>query len=175
MSFKAQCENCAIVIAFGDHSRDWLVHCPNCNELVLASDNPPKRPQKQPATLPVDSSTVEFPDASEYEFDIVGESHYQKNLEAICGGRDRECKEFRAAAEIRFEDDNPFDDKAVAVFIQDMKVGYFSRDEARSFRRWLKKHNCDAKVLTCNALIVGGWDRGPDNQGMFGVRLDLRD
>ena len=27
--------------------------------------------------------------------------------------------------------------------------------------------------MTCSALIVGGWDRGPDDQGYFGIKLDL--
>lgn len=109
----------------------------------------------------------------EYACEIVGESHYQDHLEQLAGGRSRESAEVNRKAVLYLDNDNPHDRKAVAIYIDGLLVGYLPRDFARGYRAQLKRKKTPHANLTCDARIVGGWDRGGDNRGHFGVRLDL--
>ena len=68
---------------------------------------------------------------------------------------------------------NPYDSKAVQVLIGGRVCGYLSRENARAYRRQLKKAGHPNMTASCRAMIVGGWDRGAGDRGHFGVRLDL--
>ncbi len=105
----------------------------------------------------------------EFETEVVGESHYQPNLLALCGAKTRESVNKFFVAELVPEDSNPHDPKAVRVDIDGKTVGYLSRPDART---WRKLHRNDRKVRH-NAVVRGGWDRGARDQGSFGVRLDI--
>lgn len=108
-----------------------------------------------------------------YDVDAVGESHYQKALEKICGGRTENGQRRKVEALLVPEDDNRHDPKAVRVSVQDWTVGYLDRKTARSFRGWVAEAGLAGMAIKCNALIVGGWDRGGGDRGHFGVKLDL--
>lgn len=71
------------------------------------------------------------------------------------------------------EDDNPHDSKAVRIIIQDQTVGHLDRETARSFRKMMAEIGLTEVAAKCNAIIVGGWDRGGGDRGHFGVKLDL--
>ena len=114
-----------------------------------------------------------------FDFDIVGESHRQHHLRfmagpEIPGGHDLEC-----LAALILQDDNPYDDKAVAVHIvfasrKTLLVGYLARAEARRFRRCLDDvGQQDPEGMLCRAMIVGGRDNGDGKPGPYGVKLDL--
>lgn len=106
----------------------------------------------------------------DYGTEIVGESHYQRALESLAGGRSEDGAEDYISAVLVHEDDNPHDPKAVRVDIKGKTVGYLSREDARTWRAKApgsSRHECPA-------VIVGGWDRGGGDRGHFGVRLDLR-
>lgn len=109
----------------------------------------------------------------EYEFDIVGESHYQDALERIAGPRTDAGVEFECVALLICENDNPYDKNAVAVTINDEKVGYLSRDDAVEWRELLADEWVEESPVTVDALIVGGWDRGANDKGSYGVKLDI--
>lgn len=108
-----------------------------------------------------------------FSIQIVGESHYQDAIEAICGGRTEDGVNMIMNAVLIHEDDNPHDNKAVRVDIEGMTVGYLDRNNAREYRQKLKKAGYPGMNAKCSALIVGGWDRGEDDRGFFGVKLDL--
>lgn len=120
---------------------------------------------------PAAAREVYLDNDGEYETDVVGESHYQDALERICGGRTEEGHEFACLATLKPEPDNPHDPNAVAVWIQGEKVGYLARPMAAAFI--ISSQNNAVSEVTCDALIVGGWDRGERGMGHFGVRLDL--
>jgi hypothetical protein len=46
-------------------------------------------------------------------------------------------------------------------------------EHAKRYRENLKKNDVSLRPRSCAALIVGGWDRGGDDRGSYGVRLDL--
>lgn len=108
-----------------------------------------------------------------FSVEVVGESNYQIALERICGGRTEEGHKLEVDALLKLEDDNPYDDRAVAVVIDNDLVGYLSRDTARSFRKSLAAVAPGASLATCSAIIVGGWEREDGDRGHFGVKLDL--
>ena len=108
-----------------------------------------------------------------YDVDVVGESHYQEALEAICGGRTEKSQRLVVEAFLVPEDDNPHDSEAVRIAIQDETVGYLDRETARNFREQMTEVGASEMAAKCNAIIVGGWDRGGGDIGYFGVKLDL--
>lgn len=128
--------------------------------------------QKSRSTATVQTAgTIRGP--GDFACEVVGESKYQTNLEHIAGGRSEDSAEVRKRALLVLEDDNRHDSKAVCVRIDGLRVGYLSREMARSYRAQLKKQELPIANYWCEALIVGGWDRGPDDRGYFGVRLDI--
>lgn len=100
---------------------------------------------------------------------VVGESHYPANLLSICGARAPHGVEKFYKAQLILEAANPYDPKAVHVDIASLTVGYSSREAARAWRA----RRSTTSPLNCNSVIRGGWDRDPNDQGSFGVWLNL--
>ena len=124
---------------------------------------------KEPDQLPL--LNIEGPGM--FEFDVVGESHYQTALDDICGGPSEDGHSLLVDAYLVHEDDNEYDPKAVVVMIGSQTVGYLSRKLAREFRKVVAETGHPGVAATCKAKIVGGWDRGGGDQGSYGVKLDL--
>jgi hypothetical protein len=108
-----------------------------------------------------------------FEFDIVGESNYQPALRRIAGPKTEDSKRHPCVATLVLEDENPHDNLAVRVDIDGETVGYMDRRMARQYRKELTRQGIKGYRLRAQALIVGGWNRGGDDQGHYGVKLDL--
>lgn len=108
-----------------------------------------------------------------FAINVVGESKYQRALERIAGGKSEDGCEEIVDAVLILEDSNPYDSMAVQVRIDGHVCGYLSREDARLYRKELKKAGHPRITASCEAMIVGGWDRGSDDCGHFGLRLDL--
>ncbi|WP_395706830.1 hypothetical protein [Casimicrobium huifangae] len=117
-----------------------------------------------PRELHPSSPSARLPGDGSFAFEIVGEASYQRALRKIAGeGKVRhEC-----TAIIYLEDENPHDNKAVRVDIDGHTVGYFSRADARRYRKQIAKHG--PITSECDALILGGGKGKPS----LGVWLDL--
>lgn len=109
----------------------------------------------------------------DYNLEVVGESNYQEALSRLCGGRTRDGHFKEVTATLIHEDNNPYDSKAIRVEIENVTIGYLSREDARQYRRQLKKRPLPGLTITCNGMIRGGWKRGFFDKGHFGVVLDL--
>jgi hypothetical protein len=107
----------------------------------------------------------------QYGFAVVGESSHQDELEELAGGRTEESAEHYCDAELIPEPDNPFDENAIFVSVAGEKVGYLPRKAAARYNETRIAHGIG--VATCAAVIVGGWDRGEDDYGHFGINLDV--
>lgn len=116
---------------------------------------------------------VELQGSGEYFLEIVGESHYQAALESICGGKTREGHSREVKALLTHDNKNPHDSQAVKVEIQGKTVGYLDRQHARYYRKTLAAGGFKGRTARCNAIIVGGWDRGNGDVGHYGVKLDI--
>lgn len=119
-----------------------------------------------------DSLIFEIVGPGLYEVDIVGESFYQDALNEIAGGKTEDGHSLEKKAILFLQDDNPHDDKAVAIFIDRKLVGHLERETARSFRQELATAGVPGQHTFVGALIVGGWSREND-EGHYGVKLDL--
>src|SRR5262249_32273170 len=111
---------------------------------------------------------AKLPGPGKYDIEVVGTSHYQTELEQICGGRSEESARAKTTAMLVLDDANPYDSNAVRVEIAGYVVGHMSRDNARQYRKKLKQAGHPRITASCDALIVGGWDRGKDDRGYFG-------
>ncbi len=108
-----------------------------------------------------------------YDYDIVGESNYQKELNLICGGKTEDGHNKIVEARLIHEDDNPHDSNAVCVEINGYKVGYLPREDALNYRKQLADSGNPGIDAVCGAKIVGGWNRGNGDTGSYGVKLDI--
>jgi hypothetical protein len=110
------------------------------------------------------SRTVTMPGRDELA--VRGESLHQDELLALAGGRrPYGGVELDAVAELI-----PRADEMV-VLIDDNEVGELSRDDARRLAPAIRAARRGQGAATCRALVRGGWDRGGEDVGMFGVVL----
>ncbi len=124
-------------------------------------------------TPPQKEHVVHITGPDEFSVKVVGESHYQENLSKICGGFTENGVEHITIAKLIHADDNPYDNKAIRVEISGVSVGYLDRSEARYFRERMCANGHVGLNVTCKAKITGGWNRGGNDIGYFGVTLDL--
>lgn len=105
--------------------------------------------------------------------EVVGEGSYQGTLERIAEGRTEDGPRVRDhTALLMPEPTNPYDPNAVRVVIgSGGTVGYLSRENAVAYRPLIDRLAAAGKFVACRACLSGGWDRGPDDRGSFGVRL----
>src|SRR6266516_2797636 len=106
--------------------------------------------------------------------EVVGEASYQDNLWQAVGGRSAAADRVRVEvyAVLVAEADNPYDPNAVSVWVQGLKVGYLSRDDARRYRPGLLAlENKYGKPIALAGAIVGGGIRA-DGPGRLGLFLD---
>jgi hypothetical protein len=108
-----------------------------------------------------------------FSFEVVGERSYQENLKQICGQPTYQGHNLEKIALLVIEDDNPHDDQAVRISIDGFTVGYLPRAIAREYRQKLAEAGKPNLLCSCPALIRGGWNRGKNDKGPFGVLLDL--
>ena len=125
------------------------------------------------ATPATDEQIIRIHGSGEIHFEIVGESHYQDALNKLAGGKTEDGHRIETEATLILDNNNQYDDKAVAVAIRGEKVGHLSRETARSYRKSLAEAGVPAATGVCGALIVSGWQRGSGDEGHYGVKLDL--
>jgi hypothetical protein len=169
----ASCEACGVEFGpFGNIKLlaqlfvnvDWEKHgrpLKETVECVYWVEGPPAPPQSR-AIVSGDGA---------YNFEVVGESHYQANLESIVDGRTEDGANYECVAILTPEHDNPYDPQAVCVNVNGRKVGHLPQDWAPKFNVALASNGY--AQAACNALIVGGWDRGGNDRGYFGIKLDI--
>lgn len=129
--------------------------------------------KEQPIRNKATCSKVFFAWGRLYDFDVVGESNYQNNLNTLCGQKESKSKFIEEIACLQREPNNRFDPNAVVVKIKGMVVAYLSRSDAKMFTKALKNNGIeDNSFIFIRAAIVGGWKRG-NSIGNFGVKLDM--
>src|SRR5512134_3582983 len=95
---------------------------------------------------------IEIDGPGKFAVDVVGESQYQRVLEAAAG------EGALLFATLVLEDSNPYDDQAVAVHIDGRRAGYLSRANARLYRADLAAAGDPRLIVRCKARIVGGFE-----------------
>lgn len=115
----------------------------------------------------------EIEGAGDFDFEVVGESYHQEELDRICGGKTETGHRREVAALLVEEPANRFDPNAVAVIIDGQIVAHLTSEDAIDFRHLLAHNKLSGKPVKVDALIVGGWDRGDRGTGDYGVKLDI--
>jgi hypothetical protein len=138
-----------------------------------ARDRRPASSPDRPPTWMRDGMEVQLCEGRE-DLEVVGEASYQDNLWRVAGGRSSPEDRVRVDvyAVLVAETDNPYDVNAVSVWVQGLKVGYLSRDDARRYRPGLLAlEERYGKPIALAGAIVGGGMRA-DGPGRLGVFLD---
>jgi hypothetical protein len=104
----------------------------------------------------------------------VGTSYRARSLEQICGAGKWDGNNLMVTAVLVLEDVNPYDPNAVRIDIEEKPVGYLSRADAVRYREMLVRRGLPKRRHHCWARITGGWERGGNDRGHYGVRLDLQ-
>jgi len=144
--------------------------------LVFGSKEPPPPEVRASVTSRVASGSVEplhIARGRGFTVEVAGEAHRQEALDGICGGKCEDGHNLETTAQLLLIDDNPYDPNAVGVFIAGELVGYIPRDAAPHVRAEVLRLSPDERPVTCDAKIVGGWDRGDEDEGHYGVKLSL--
>lgn len=132
----------------------------------LLGDPPSPRPRSRLQGTLDEGEPVTI--AGEAEVEVVGESSFQDEILQLTGGRRRYGGvDVGAVASLRprFE--------GVEVRIQGRPVGYLAPGDARRLAPEIEGALAGTGSATCRARIRGGWDRGGDDVGLFGVVLYL--
>jgi hypothetical protein len=111
------------------------------------------------------------------DLEVVGESFYQENLWRLAAARPGEPVRVEITAVLVAEDDNPHDSNAIAVWIDGLKVGHLSRENARAYRPGLLAlQRAHQMPIALTGVITGGGmrDDGPGRLGVF-LRHDPED
>jgi hypothetical protein len=134
------------------------------------SRRPASRTDERPGWMQ-DGTQVALLDGSD-DLEVVGESYYQDNLWRLAEARPgRNRVRVDICAVLVAEDDNPYDPDAVAVWIDGLKTGHLSRENARQFRPGLLSlQESHGMPIALPGVITGGGMRA-DGPGMLGVFL----
>ena len=102
-----------------------------------------------------------------YLVEVRGESECQDLLEEICGGRKTSGVHYRMQPKLVISGNE------VRVEVDGEAVGRLEDDYAPGYIEQLGKTPFLNATVWCEAMIVGGWDRGGGDRGNFGIKLDL--
>jgi hypothetical protein len=118
-----------------------------------------------------DGAQVVLLDGDE-DLEVVGESFYQPNLWQLAGARPGEQRVREdICAVLVAEEDNPYDPDAVAVWINGLKVGHLSRENAQRYRPGLLAQQKARGVPIALAGVITGGGIRSDGPGKLGVFL----
>jgi hypothetical protein len=122
----------------------------------------------QPTETPAQVNDEVITD-EEYTFDVVGESFQRDHLvQLIKKYKSIETGELYTTATLKLEPENPFDQTAVMVIIDDLQVGYIPKSQSEMMTDHIKSFG--NSTLEVPARV--GWDTDSP-QPLVGVRLKI--
>lgn len=119
----------------------------------------------------VQAPPLHWPGSGRFAVAAVGESFYKDAIRRIARNINGEPAFVACTAVLHPEADNEYDANAVAVYIQDTKVGHLRRQMAIDFRAALAKNRI-VRLTSCDAVIHGG-GAIRDRQFDYSIELDI--
>lgn len=112
-------------------------------------------------------------DEGRYASEVENDSIYQAAIARLAGDHGAGNADEKCLALLVCDDANPFQDKAIAVFIDSLLVGYLAHDDALRLLRNLGRQDLVGQLTSCDAVIRGGglWN---DKRLSYAVWLDLQ-
>jgi hypothetical protein len=133
-----------------------------------------RRKSGPPPTVAVDAPMLaDLAGDGAFALAVVGESYYRQNFDRVCGKKADGADNLIVAAVLVCEATNPHDPNAVRIDVSGLPLGHLSRAMARKYRTRLAALKLDERPRSCRGMVRGGWDRGGDDRGEYGIRLDL--
>jgi len=118
------------------------------------------------------ASTIACKRGRGWTIPLVGTSQYQDVLLRLAGGRKTDNGvNLDVLVILKHDDGNVYDSNAIAAYVDKRQVGFLRGEDSQTFRDFLEKNG--TTTAECDARVIGGWDRGGDDVGNFGVRLNL--
>lgn len=157
------------IVSWSKKARDRTPVSGSSAKSLPTTQNPRKTSSSQMPPEPAAWPTHHWK-ASHFDFEIVGESHYQAQISSIVKRGDSHL-----TASLVLDPSNPYDNLAVRVDIGGQTVGHLSREDARSFRRRLGAMRLTGQITTCDAEIRGGDTARDGRVLMYGVFLAMKE
>jgi hypothetical protein len=95
-------------------------------------------------------------DDGRFELEVAGESRYRDTIRRLAGEHGEAPVDARHKALLLPDDANPYEDKAVAVFVAGDMVGYLAPKDALAFRDMLARHELAGRLTSTDAAVRGG-------------------
>ena len=123
--------------------------------------------------IPAGTPAHHWTDEGRFASEVENESMYQPAIAQLAGEHGPGNAEEKCLALLVCDDANPFQDKAIAVFIDGQLVGYLSHNDALRLRRNLGRQDIEGQLTSCDAVIRGGglWN---GKRLSYAVWLDLQ-
>ena len=111
---------------------------------------------KYALALPAAAPACHWEDGGRYNTEVVVESAFQNVIRELAGEHG-ECSADATFLAVLVPDDlNPYDDKAVTVFLDGRVVGHMAQEDALNLRRKLGRGGMADQPTTCDARVRGG-------------------
>lgn len=123
--------------------------------------------------IPDGAPAHHWSDNGRYASEVENDSIYQPAIARLAGEHGPGNADEKCLALLVCDDANPFQDKAIAVFIDGQLVGYLAHSDALRLRRALGRKDIAGQLTSCDAVIRGGglWN---DKRLSYAVWLDLQ-
>ena len=106
--------------------------------------------------LPQGDPVHHWADEGRFQLEVLGESRYSDTIRALAGEHGEAAADAHHKALLLADDNNPYEDKAVAVFLNNEMVGYLAPKDAMSFRTMLARQEISGQLTSTDAVIRGG-------------------
>jgi hypothetical protein len=106
--------------------------------------------------LPAGEPAHHWSDGGRFQVEVLGESRYSDTIRTLAGSHGDASADARHPALLLPDDANPYEDKAVAVFLSGQMVGYLAPKDALMFRERLARQDIAGQLSSCDAVVRGG-------------------
>jgi len=106
--------------------------------------------------LPQGEPVHHWTDDGRFQLEVLGESRYSDTIRELAGEHGDAAADARHKALLLADDNNPYEDKAVAVFLNNEMVGYLAPKDALAFRTMLARQEITGQLTSTDAVIRGG-------------------
>jgi hypothetical protein len=106
--------------------------------------------------LPQGEPVHHWTDEGRFQLEVLGESRYSDTIRALAGEHGEAAANVHHKALLLADDNNPYEDKAVAVFLNNEMVGYLAPKDAVAFRTMLARQEITGQLTSTDAVIRGG-------------------
>ncbi|WP_312434625.1 hypothetical protein [Janthinobacterium sp.] len=122
--------------------------------------------------IPPGAPAHHWTDGGRYASEVDNDSMYQPAIAKLAGEHGPGNADEQCLALLVCDDANPFQDKAVAVFIDGQLVGFLAHNDALKLHRNLGHLDLAGQLTSCDAVIRGGglWN---GKRLSYAVWLDL--